>query len=415
MNQAIHDASPVADPAEPVMQVARNGYCTGCGACESIAGSDTITMRTSRGGWLRPTVLKPLSDHACAVIRDVCPGMTVRHERIEAGHHLLWGPLVAVRAGHSTDPALRRQGSSGGGISAIALHLLESGKVAFVAQIAVSRTDPLANELQISRSRADILRAAGSRYAPSAPLGRLREIIALDQPFAFVGKPCDIAALRRYALHDARLKANLVCAISFMCAGVPSILGTHELLKKLGTSAGELKTFRYRGDGWPGMARAVTRDGRFFQTDYNSSWGTVLNRHLQFRCKICPDGTGEFADIVCADAWYGKDGYPDFTERDGRSLLLSRTRTGEELVRRTIESGAIEADDLPVDDIAQMQPYQVYRRQVVWGRRLAARLARGSAPAYTNMGLFRAALSARPVSALRDAIGTFRRAKGEEQ
>src|SRR3712207_7050821 len=38
------------------------------------------------------------------------------------------------------------------------------------------------------------------------------------------------------------------------------------------------------------------------------------------RCKICPDGTGEFADIVCADAWYGKDGYPDFAEREGRSL-----------------------------------------------------------------------------------------------
>jgi coenzyme F420 hydrogenase subunit beta len=46
-----------------------------------------------------------------------------------------------------------------------------------------------------------------------------------------------------------------------------------------------------------------------------NAWGEELSNHLQFRCKICPGGTGEFADVVCAGAWYGKDGYPDFTER----------------------------------------------------------------------------------------------------
>lgn len=398
-----------------VEQVSSNGFCTGCGACESIAGSDTITMRMSRGGWLRPVVLKPLSGQVEAVIADVCPGLKVEHEQIAPGHHAVWGPLRQVRAGHATDAELRRQGSSGGGISAIANYLLESGRVSFVAQIAVSGSDPLANELQISRNRVEVLHAAGSRYAPSAPLGRLQDVLALEQPFAFVGKPCDVAALRRYAAHDKRLKTHLVCAISFMCAGIPSLQGTHELLRKLGTSPEKVRAFRYRGDGWPGMARAITHDGQTFETDYNSSWGTVLNRHLQFRCKICPDGTGEFADIVCADAWYGKDGYPDFTEREGRSLILSRTERGEEIVSQAITRGAIEAEDLAVEEIARMQPYQVNRKQMVWGRRLAARMARGSAPHYVNLGLVRAALSARPVSALRDALGTYRRAKGEPQ
>jgi coenzyme F420 hydrogenase subunit beta len=35
---------------------------------------------------------------------------------------------------------------------------------------------------------------------------------------------------------------------------------------------------------------------------YADSWGGILSRHVQFRCKICPDGTGGFADVVCADA-----------------------------------------------------------------------------------------------------------------
>lgn len=348
---------------------------------------------------------------------DVCPGARVEHVAgRDAGspdYHPLWGPLVGVRAGHSLDTEIRRQGSSGGGISAIAAWLLESGQVDFVAQIAVSRDDPLRNDLQVSTTRADILAAAGSRYAPSAPLAGLRQLLERGQRFAFIGKPCDVAALRRYGLHDPRVGKQVVAMISFMCAGIPSLKGTHELLEKLGADRHQLKSFRYRGDGWPGMARAVQNDGQVFETDYNSSWGTVLNRHLQFRCKICPDGTGEFADIVCADAWYGKDGYPDFAERDGRSLILSRTAMGERLITNALAAGVLAADSLPVDDIARMQPYQVNRKQMVLGRVIATWLARGRAPRYRRLALLRNALQARKIEWLRNAWGTFRRAKGE--
>ena len=53
---------------------------------------------------------------------------------------------------------------------------------------------------------------------------------------------------------------------------------------------------------------------------YADSWGAHLSKHVQFRCKICPDAVGGVADIACADAWYGGDsGYPQFDEAAGRS------------------------------------------------------------------------------------------------
>jgi coenzyme F420 hydrogenase subunit beta len=156
------------------------------------------------------------------------------------------------------------------------------------------------------------------------------------------------------------------------------------------------------------------KDGRILEADYNSSWGSVLNRHLQFRCKICPDGTGEFADIVCADAWYGNDGYPDFTERDGRSLIITRTDRGESLLASVIGAKALSAEYLPVDDIARMQPYQVNRKQVVLGRLVGTAIARGKVPVMRRMGLLRASLAGRKVEWLRNAWGTFKRAKGEK-
>ena len=200
-----------------------------------------------------------------------------------------------------------------------------------------------------------------------------------------------------------------------MCAGVPSLHGTHAVLSAMGADGAPLQSFRYRGDGWPGMARAALTDGRVFEMDYNTSWGDILGKHLQFRCKICPDGTGEFADIVCADAWYGRDGYPDFTEQLGRSVLLSRTPVGEDIVRAALTAGCVEAAALPLSDIERMQPYQATRKRMVLARNIATRLALGAAPRYRHLGLWRAALTASFLGWLRQAWGTYKRASSEPQ
>ncbi len=403
-------------PLSPLVDsVTRNGFCTGCGLCASIAPVGSIQMRISAEGYLRPVVLKELPTETTQAIAATCPGVKVEHLPGTQGQHPIWGPIVSVQTGHAVDPEVRRQGSSGGVISALAIHLLETGQVDFVAQIAADQQDPLLNALQISTSRADVLHAAGSRYAPSAPLQGLRELLDTGKRFAFIGKPCDVAALRQYGEQNPAVKRQIPYMLSFMCAGVPSIKGTHEVITALGATREKVVSFRYRGDGWPGMARAVHDSGESFEMDYNTSWGTILNKHLQFRCKICPDGTGEFADVVCADAWYGKDGYPDFAERDGRSLVLARTAAGRALVEAATGAKAISAAPLPVDEIAKMQPYQVDRKQLVLGRRIATRLSMGQAPHYPHMGLLSASMKAKPIHWLRSAWGTYKRTKQEKQ
>ncbi len=381
--------------------------------CESVVGSSKVQMRLSSEGYLRPETIGPLTETDVADVRAVCPGIRLEHSRAVENYHPIWGPIQTVRTGFATDAAVRREGSSGGVISALAIYLLESKQVAFVAQIAASASNPLSNELQLSRTRDDVIRAAGSRYGPSAPLARFGELLDHGEPFALIGKPCDVAAVRLLSLRDARVDRQVRFLISFMCAGIPSEKGTRAILAHLGVAADDVTSFRYRGDGWPGKARAVTRNGQSHEMDYATSWGTILNRHLQFRCKICPDGTGEFADVVGADAWYGKDGYPDFEEREGRSLVLGRTALGEQLIREAVQAGAIDVSPLPIDDINLMQPYQRQRKCTVLGRIIGMRLRRGVAPSYRRLGLVRASLAAGPIDWLRNAWGTFKRARGE--
>jgi coenzyme F420 hydrogenase subunit beta len=400
--------------AGPLDDLINSGFCSGCGICAGLLGSSKVQMRLSQQGYLRPLTLKALDAEDAELVQTVCPGIRIEHDSSPCNYHPIWGPIIRVRTGQATDEHICREGSSGGVLSALAVYLLESQQVDFVAQISVVTGDPLLNKVQMSRTRADVLRAAGSRYAPAAPLDRLEEFLLTGQRFAVIGKPCDIAAVRNLGRIDPRVNRQIPFLLSFMCAGVPSINGTHELLHALEIDSSRLKSFRYRGDGWPGMTRAVGVDGQVAEMSYSKSWGSILNRHLQFRCKICPDGTGEFADVVCADAWYGKDGYPDFNEKEGRSLVVSRTNVGESLVKEATRAGVIRVSDLAIPQIDHMQPYQLHRKKVLLGRLLGLYLHRGRLPYFRRMGLIKASLSANPLDWFRNVIGIYKRAIGEK-
>lgn len=100
-------------------------------------------------------------------------------------------------------------------------------------------------------------------------------------------------------------------------------------------------SLQYRGNGWPGYFTVKFEDGTISKMTYNESWGKILGKELGLRCKICPDGIGLLADISSGDSWNTKDGYPDFTESDGRNFCFIRTETGKELFESAIKDGYI--------------------------------------------------------------------------
>ncbi len=398
-----------------VETIAAGGLCSGCGMCAGLGTPDNpaFAMRDTAEGYRRPVSLRPATRGEQALIDAVCPGARIAHDpaSMEADYHPVWGPLIETRLGWSSDPALRRNASSGGALSAILTHLLVSGEADYVVQTAADRTAPIRNALTISTAAEDVFRAAGSRYAPSSPLEDIGARLDAPGRFVFVGKPCDVAGLRQLARHDPQVDAKVPYMIAFMCAGVPSYGGTSALLKAMGVEDESAVTaFRYRGDGWPGFATAVMADGRKFTMDYDTSWGTILNRHLQFRCKICPDGIGEFADIVCADGWHCDDhGNPLFDEQDGRSLLITRTAKGEALVGRAVAAGSLVTEPTQISQIAHMQPFQARRKGLVLSRVAAMVLTGRRRPRFSGLALAGNARKLGVKENLRSFLGTLRR------
>lgn len=363
-----------------VTRVLAGQLCTGCGLCAGVAGVDqsdaswteaAIRMETVAPGYSRPLQQGGVSTKAETLIARSCPGAVVAPWQAAPHRHPYWGPYHRVLTSHATDQRVRHAGSSGGAITALAIHALHTGMVDRVVHVVADPNHPTRNLTTVSDTAEAVLAGAGSRYAASSPLAEIDRLLAEGSRLAFIGKPCDVSALRQLATIDPRVDAVVPVMLAFFCAGLPSHAGADRIIRDMGLEPEEVVNFRYRGNGWPGLTRAETADGRFGEMRYADSWGGHLSREVQFRCKICPDAVGGVADVAAADAWYGGDsGYPQFEEKDGRSLTLTRTIRGEALLDAAIAAGNIAVKPLAIEEIDLMQPAQARRKRVV-----AARLA----------------------------------------
>lgn len=393
-------------------KVRKGSLCAGCGLCAGISDG-SIGMHIDAAGFARPEQAAPLSPKTEEVFADACPALKVEpwegfqpSEDIDA----YWGPTLTCLTGHATDAETRHTGSSGGAISAVAIHALETGIARQVLQIVADPDRPLGNRVTVSTTKAEILGAAGSRYAPSSPLATVESFLDAGTPTVFIGKPCDVSALRRLARHDARVDRVFPLKLSFFCGGIPSEKGAERIVREMGLDPAGVVNFRYRGNGWPGLTVAEDDEGKRGEMRYEDSWGRYLSSAVQFRCKICPDPVGGVADIACADAWYGGEtGYPQFEEADGRSLIMGRTAMGERLLGAAVAAGALSVTPLDIREIDLMQPAQARRKRRISSRMAAWRLALRPVTAMSGLRVKEAAAREPLAVRLKELAGTMRR------
>ena len=350
-------------------------YCVGCGLCIS---QKKATISTDAKGFYHPDT----GDETW--LKKVCPAYGAQQRFISEGE--VWGKNKGVYYGYSSDVEIRRRASSGGVLTGLSIWLLENGWVDAIIHTCALEDEPTRTRICYSTCRDEVIARSGSRYSISHPLQEMH-LLERNKKYAFIGKPCDVSALRNYMQLDPSLKTCIPYILSFFCMGLPSVDAQKKLLKALGCPEEGCKQLVYRGDGWPGFTIAKDKDDREYQMDYDSSWGKILGRDLMPACRFCLDGIGEVADISCGDAWYAdQNGNPDFSEREGRNAVFVRTFQGEELLKRAAEDGAIILNSFEhyKSELAMMQKAQFERRASMRSRILALRLFRRESPKYSG-------------------------------
>lgn len=398
---------------ERLSDIVENGLCVGCGLCQALAGKDRVEFVMTAEGRERPVERKTIAPQAWRRILRTCPGVRVAGAAPEADGQSqtdrIWGPCHRVCLGFAADPEVRFRAASGGVLTALAAHLIDAGKVAFVLQVRASSRRPARTETVLSRDAAAVIGAAGSRYGPATPLAEVTKALRRGEPFALVGKPCDVGALRLLAAEDRRVARHCKAMLALVCGGASEFRKTRDLLAELEVGEDQVSLLRYRGYGNPGRTRIETRDGRAFEKTYLEMWEDESQWRVQNRCKICPDAIGEAADVAAADYWPG--GSPS-GEDAGFNSIIARTAAGRELLDQAEAGGAITiVRELTARDLDATQPHQVRKKEAVWARLAGMRAAGHPVPEVEHLRVKEIARR-RPLSAL---LGEARGARARVQ
>ena len=242
------------------------------------------------------------------------------------------GEYINIYLARSKDPEiLSRRVGSGGAVTSILCYLLDKGICD--AAVAVRRTRGFEGTIVVARTREEVIEAAGNKWSIVPFTSRLRRIIEENnlRNVAVVGLPCQAQFLRHmrmFPMLETDFGERIKVIISLFCVGTFA----HEvflayLRSTYNIRAEEIEDMRIEGDN---LVVILTGNRR---TEIPVS---KIASYLQAGCLICTDYTGVLADISAGTI----QSYPGYT------ALITRTKLGDEIVRKAAQEGYIEVKEV---------------------------------------------------------------------
>ena len=327
----------------------------GCGLCTIDSATLGVTY-SKKNDCLVPRNRMVTNDSMANV---VCPGKGYRIKydaedlfAQEAQYSIPLGYVHSLCATHSVSPEVLSNASSGGIITQLLLFLIEKKIVDYVSVTQfVCDKDGIHTHTFLTNDKKDILKAQGSKYCPVCFDQLLEELHTCQGRVAVMATPCVIAGLRAIE-HEKPdyLKADITFHIANFCGGYKSLRNIRRLAEIHKVNYYNLSDFRFRGDGQPGSLQFVENTGKTASTPYPLYVG--LNGYSKMlRCHLCPDATGELADIACGDAWI-----PRFqNDNHTWSMVICRNKLSEDLILKMAKEGLIVTESVTHEEMEQSQ------------------------------------------------------------
>ena len=347
--------------------------CTNCGTCVGICPTNALTMYKNRDSYI--PILDSKKCTECGLCVKACPSYTL--DLNELNKHIFgkepedWflGNYISCYVGHSTEKKLRYQLASGGIATVLLTFMLEKGMIDGAIVTKMNKKSPLEPEVFIAKSTEEIIAASKSKYCPVHVNTALKYVLDHDEKIAIVGLPCHINGLRKAELFNKKLRKKIIIRIGLFCSNTISFQGTEFLLNRvLHIKVEDILKLDYRGKGWPGGMTIKLKEGteKFFPLVFYHGY-LNLPPFIPSACLFCSDHTNELADISLGDAWL-----PEFGANNiGESIIIVRTKLGEEILQQVISSGKLETKEIDSNKVLASQEANLYFKK----HRLKARIS----------------------------------------
>ena len=339
-------------------RIVDGGLCHRCGSCVGICPTGVLALDSEE----YPKVKNLSACTDCDLCVKVCPGDEFNfhemHQKkfgtpgdISDTH----GQFIESFIGYSNDPELRKNGTSGGLVTAILLDLLAQKQIDGAIVISSDKDQLWKGKPIVARTPEELLAATKSKYAISPTNSVWSEIREIPGRYALVGLPCQIHGFEKAAELDKRIKERVVLTIGLYCHSAVEHEGYRIIWDSLGDFKNEAVRFVSRIGKHPGTPHLVLKDGSmrpvYFpeKQGYRPSSMEIINILYRLyspeRCLTCYDSSAEFADISVGDPWLAPpDDDVDFY--NGWSFALVRTERARKIIAEMRERQTITVKDL---------------------------------------------------------------------
>lgn len=365
-----------------ILDIVAQDLCTGCGICVSES-RNSLKMEWDKFGFLKPYMIgESINDNAIKVCPfNPTPDAEVRDEDDLADIFLAKtknrdskiGRFENTYVGYANE---FRETSSSGGIATFIFKKLLEDKI--VDNLFIVKEVHGTYKYQLFNDVTDVVKISKTRYIPVTLEELFLKINEIDGRVAISGVACFIKAIRLKQYYHPELKEKIPFLVGIICGGLKSKFFTDYLVQKAGIDSAYSKQ-EYRIKEPTSTASdysfgAFDEKNNFHQLKMKAvgdMWGTGLFKSNA--CDFCDDVTTELADISLGDAWlepFSNDGL-------GTSVIISRTKLADSLIREGIDNNSLSVNLLSLDAFRQSQKGSFNHRNAGMKYRIHSRRKEG--------------------------------------
>lgn len=309
-----------------IQEVQEPGLCRRCGGCVTFCKAINYgALKLDEGG-------KPVYENKdkcidCGLCYVICPEIEELEEDVK--DLVNWSPpfgrMAETTVVRAKDEYIRARATDGGAVTAILLHLLETGKIDNA--IVTRQINPFQREPFLATSKEDIISSAGFHFDTSQTMKpssdqylTFSSVEILEYLMsrgsgrtAFVGTPCQIKSIRKMQTLGIVPSDEIKYCLGLFCSG-NFIFGERQRQK-----LAEIGAF-----SWDEVVKLNIKD--HFQVHLKTGEvRTIPLDELEFMkreaCYFCLEYSAEFADIS-----FGGAG-----SEEGWTTVIPRTKLGQDI------------------------------------------------------------------------------------